>query len=89
MKKRDVTEYDESLINISEKHTEYDINIIANIIDPVDWGQVVTMEKEFKTQYPRIKFNYHLIENDRRIPNEIVMDNGKLIYDSESFNKIN
>ena len=47
MKKRDIKIYDNSWHNISEHRTEYDIEIITNMIAPQEWQHIVKLEKEF------------------------------------------
>ncbi len=90
MKKRDVAIYDNTFTNVSEKLTEYDVDIIANMIKPNDWHQFVRLEEEFSQKYPKIKFSYHLIENDNNKSDFEVNSNrqGKLIYDAEDLNLI-
>ena len=84
MKKRDVKIYDHSWKNISELRTEYDIDIIALLIEPKEWEKIVAIEKEFTQKYPKYKFNYNLIESDSNANNYQISQNGKLIYDSET-----
>lgn len=84
MKKRDVTEYDESWKNISELRTEYDVEIITKMIGPGEWRKLVALEKMFCQRYPKYIFNYNLIEFDAKLNNHLGIPTGKLIYDSES-----
>ena len=84
MNKRDIKIYDNSWHNISEYHTEYDINIITKMIDPLEWQQIVALERDFDKLFPQFKFYYHLIESDSGISNQNSSKEGKLIYDSEA-----
>jgi hypothetical protein len=83
MKKRDIKIYDNSWNNISEHHTEYDVEIITNMIAQQEWQYIVKLEKEFDKLFPEYKFNYYLIEFDSNVPNDEPLINGKLIYDSD------
>ena len=83
MNKRDIQVYDRSWHNISEHSTEYDVDIITNVIAPQEWHQLVKLEKDFDKLFPEYKFNYHLIENDSNQYIQGTIVNGKLIYDSE------
>jgi len=83
MKKRDVRVYDNSLKSVSEQLTEYDVEIIADMIKPNEWQRIVNLEKEFGRTYPDFRFNYNLIESGSNKSNHNLISNGKLIYDSE------
>jgi len=88
MNKRDVKIYDNSWQNILEHRTEYDVEIIASIIDRYEWRQLMTLEKDFDERFPMFKFNYHLIESDPKSVSNNEEAAGKLIYDAESITKI-
>jgi len=88
MNKRDVKIYDNSWQNIQEHRTEYDVEIIASIIDRYEWRQLMVLEKDFDERFPMFKFNYHLIESDPRSASSNEEAAGKLIYDAESITKI-
>ncbi len=84
MNKRDIKIYDRSWNNISEFHTEYDIEIITSMIGPPEWRRIVELEKEFDRLFPEYTFYYHLIESDPTITNRKNVNNAKLVYDSET-----
>ncbi len=83
MNKRDIRIYDNSWNKISERCTEYDVEIITKMIEPREWREIVKIEKEFDKLFPEFRFNYHLIEFDTNITNQQSIINGKLIYDSD------
>ncbi len=84
MKKRDVKVYDESWNKVSRQVTEYDVEIIANLIERDEWKRIVAVEKEFNSLYPMFKFNYNLIENDNNANQQSSAPEGRLIYDAET-----
>jgi hypothetical protein len=84
MKKRDVMEYDGSWETISNKLTVYDIDIIANVVVPSEWGKLVTLEHDFGQRFPNLKFNYSLIEHDPQINSNSKDPNAKLIYSADN-----
>ena len=84
MNKRDIKIYDKSWNNISEFHTEYDIEIITSMIGPPEWRRIVELEKEFDKLYPEFRFFYHLIEMDPKINRKQSTKNAKLVYDSDT-----
>ena len=84
MNKRDIKVYDNSWNNVTEARTEYDVEIIMQIIDSHEWQRITKLEKEIGRMFPDYKFNYHLIESESsRVSNNLKL-NGKLIYDSET-----
>jgi hypothetical protein len=84
MKKRDVTIYDETLSSISEQLTEYDVDIVTLTIAPNELNRLVNLEKDFGQKYPKLKFNYSLIEADPQTSNKFSNPKAKLIYTSET-----
>jgi hypothetical protein len=89
MNKRDIKIYDDSWHDISEFHTEYDINIITNTVNPLECHHILALEKEFDILFPQFRFFYHLIESDPNLANHNGLKEGKLIYDAESNRKFN
>ena len=83
MDKRDVMVYDKSWDNICEQCTEYNVEIITNMIEPREWRKIVAIEKEFDEKYPQFRFNYNVIESESDATNSYPSANGKLIYDSK------
>ena len=84
MKKRDIKIYDKSWDNVSKYITEYDVDIIANMIDPNEWKQIVALEKEFDKRYPMLKFNYNLVETKHNVNQQSSNLQARLIYDAET-----
>ena len=83
MDKRDVMVYDKSWDNIAEQCTEYNVEIITNMIEPGEWRKIVAIEKQFDEKYPQFKFYYNVIESESDTTNSYPIVNGKLIYDSK------
>jgi hypothetical protein len=86
MKKRAVTIYDDSWETISTQHTEYDVDILANIIAPRELNRILNLERNFGKQYPDLHIKYNLIELDTQAPYQFSEPNAKLIYDSDITN---
>ena len=84
MKKRDIMIYDDSWQGVSQQQTEYDVDIVANIIAPQEWNRLVSLERDFGKRYPNLKMKYNLIEFDPNLPLNRMEPNAKLVYDSES-----
>ena len=84
MKKRDVREYDDSWQTVSQQHTEYDVDIVANIIAPLELNRLLSIEQNFITKYPELVIKYNIIESDPVNKMKFNEPNAKLIYDSET-----
>jgi hypothetical protein len=89
MNKRDIKIYDNSWNNVSEARTEYDVEIIIQIIDSHEWRLIAKLEKEIGQRFPDYKVNYHLIESEPNKSTNHLNLNGKLIYDSETNRNLN
>jgi cell wall assembly regulator SMI1 len=86
MKKRAVTIYDDSWESISQQHTEYDVDILANIIAPAELNRILNLERNFGLNYPDLRIKYNLIEMDSQGAFQFSEPNAKLIYDSDLAN---
>jgi len=84
MKKRDIMTYDNSWQTITQQETEYDVDIIADIIAPIEWHRILEVEREFGKQYPNFRVKYNLIEFDSNIPLNSDDPNAKLVYDADT-----
>jgi hypothetical protein len=83
MKKRDVREYDNSWQTVSQQHTEYDVDIVANIIAPLELNRLLSIEQNFIAKYPELIIKYNIIESDPVNKMQFNEPNAKLIYDSD------
>ena len=84
MKKRDIMVYDGTWQAVTQQLTEYDVDIITNIIVPKEITRLVILEQDFEKRYPNVKIKYNLIEADPNVPLQFSDSGAKLIYDSDT-----